>query len=103
MPDQKGKKNFRQKFLAFLNVYYPETHLMKALYSLIFQEQMEGYYTIQNQEALGNYFCLKMISKLAPQKTFQKSIQILEAWKPTKGMKFGLEFFSHALLHMNST
>ena len=33
MPHQKGKKNFRQKFLAFLNVYYPKTHLMKALYS----------------------------------------------------------------------
>ena len=28
------KKFFWQKFLAFLNVYYPKTHLIKALYSL---------------------------------------------------------------------
>ena len=35
MAAQKRKKNFfRQKFLAFLNVYYPQIHLIKALYSL---------------------------------------------------------------------
>ena len=27
------KKNFSQKFLVFLNVYYPKTCLIKALYS----------------------------------------------------------------------
>ena len=32
----------------------------------------------KKQRALGNYFCLKMISKLAPQTIFQKIIQILE-------------------------
>ena len=34
MADQKGKKNFRQKFLTFLNVCYLKIHLIKALYSL---------------------------------------------------------------------
>ena len=33
-----------------------------------------------------------MISKIAPQKFFQKNIQMLEAWKPTEDMKFRLEF-----------
>ena len=33
MGDQKGKKNLAE-ILAFLNVYYPKTHLIKALYSL---------------------------------------------------------------------
>ena len=28
------KKHIWEKFLAFLNVYYPKTHLIKALYSL---------------------------------------------------------------------
>ena len=32
----------------------------------------------------------------------KKTIKILDARKPTKGMKFTLQFFSHALLHMNS-
>ena len=38
-----------------------------------------------------------MISKLAPQKCFQKNTQIVEAWKPTKDMKFRLDFFSTEL------
>ena len=27
-------------------------------------------------------------------------MQILEAWKPTEDLKFRLEFFSHAVLHI---
>ena len=34
MAAQKRKKKIRQKFLAFLNVYYPKTHLIKAFNSL---------------------------------------------------------------------
>ena len=34
MADQKRKKHFQENFLAFLNVYYPKTHLIKTLYSL---------------------------------------------------------------------
>ena len=33
MAAQKCKKKFRQKLFAFLNVYYPKTHQIKALYS----------------------------------------------------------------------
>ena len=33
---------------------------------------------------------------------FPKDTQILEARDATKDMKFRLDFFSHALLHMNS-
>ena len=54
---------------------------------------MEDCYKIKKQGPLGTYFCLKMISKIAPQKIFQKNIQILEAWKPTGDMKFRLDFF----------
>ena len=34
MAAQKCKKHFRRNFLAFLNVYYPQSHLIKALYTL---------------------------------------------------------------------
>ena len=34
MAAQKCKKKFPNKFLAFLNVYYPKTHLIKVLNSL---------------------------------------------------------------------
>ena len=33
MTAQKRKKNFLQKLLTFLNVYYPQTHLIKVLNS----------------------------------------------------------------------
>ena len=49
--------------------------------------------TVRKSRALGNYFCLEMISKVAPHKFFQKNIQILEAWTPIKDMKFRLDFF----------
>ena len=54
---------------------------------------MEDYCKIQKQEALGNYFCLKMIYKLALQQILQENMNILEAWKPTEDMKFGLDIF----------
>ena len=34
MAAQKCNKHFRQKILAFLDVYYFQTHLIKALYTL---------------------------------------------------------------------
>ena len=60
---------------------------------LILPDHMEDYQKTKKQGALRNYFFLKMISKLASQKIFQKNIQILEAWKPNKDIKFRLEFF----------
>ena len=67
MTAQNRKKKFGQKFFAFLNVYYPKPIQSKLSILLILQDQMEDYHKIQKQEALGNYFCLKMIPKLAPQ------------------------------------
>ena len=64
---------------------------------------MEDYCKIQKQEALGNYFCLKMIYKLALQQILQENMNILEAWKPTEDMKFGLDIFFHMLFHITGT
>ena len=80
-----------QKCFAFLNVCYPKTHLIRLSTILIVPYHKNGYYKIKNQETLRDYFCLKMISKLAPQQIFPKNIKILEAWKPTEEMKFRLE------------
>ena len=55
-------------------------------------DQMVDYHKIQKQEILGNFFCLKMISKLAPQKFCQKNLDF-GVWKPNKDMKLGLKFF----------
>ena len=49
---KRKKKNICKKFLAFLNVYYAKTHLIKAL--LILQDQMEHYHKIQKREAFGD-------------------------------------------------
>ena len=67
MVAQKGKKNCQQKFFAFLNTYYPKTHLITSLNSLDSSQLNMKLSKIQKREVLGNYFCLKMISKLALQ------------------------------------
>ena len=96
-----AKKNCR-KYFAFLNACYPKTHLIKSLNSL---DSSRPYGRLRKSKngALGNYFCLKMISKLAPQYIFQKNIQILEAWKPIEDMKFRLDFFCtcHSTYELN--
>ena len=61
------KKIRRQKFFSYLNAYYFKAHLIEALTLLILPEHIEDYKKIEKQDALGNYFCLKMISKLSPQ------------------------------------
>ena len=96
------KKIVCRKYFAFLNACYPKTHLIKSLNSL---DSSRPYGRLRKSKngALGNYFCLKMISKLAPQYIFQKNIQILEAWKPTEDMKFRLDFFCtcHSTYELN--
>ena len=67
MAAQKGKKNFLQKFLAFLNAYYPQNPSNQSSLLLILEDHMEDYSKIQKQGPLGIYFCLKVISKLALQ------------------------------------
>ena len=78
MAAQKCKKSCKQVSFAFLNAYYPKTHLIKALNSL---DSFRPYgKPLENQEegALENYFCLKMICR-ASQKTFVKKIHF---WRP---------------------
>ena len=61
---KKTKK--KQKFLAFLNANYSKTNLIKALNSI--DASRTNGRLVQNpkkKEALGNYFCLKRISKFA--------------------------------------
>ena len=69
MAAQKRKKKFFwQKVFVFLNAYYPKTELIKALNSLVLPDHLEGrLLEIPKTEALGIYFCLKIISKLAPE------------------------------------
>ena len=82
-----------RNFFAFLNASYPKTHLIQCLNSFESSRPYGRLLENKKQGDLRNYFCLKMISKIAPQKFFQKIIQISEAWKQTKDMKFRLEFF----------
>ena len=73
MAAQKCKKNFRQKFFPFLNVYYPKNHLTKALNSLDFS-RLKG--RLSQNPKIGGFrelFLPKIIYKLAPQKFFQKN------------------------------
>ena len=67
--------------------------IIKGLNSIDFARLYGRLYKIQKQEALGNYFCLKMIYKLARQQILQKIMNILEAWKPTEDMKFRIDIF----------
>ena len=90
---KKKKKIVSRKFFAFLNASYPKIHLIKSLKSLDSSRPNGRLLENQKQGPLRNYFCLKIISKIAPQKNFQKNIQVLEAWKPTEDMKFRLEVF----------
>ena len=53
----------------------------------------KGHYKVQNQGALGNYICQKMVSKLAKKYMFPKRIKISEAWKSMEDMKSRFEFF----------
>ena len=93
MAAQKRKKEFRQKFLAFLNVYYLKTHLIKALYSL---DSSRPNGRLSQNSKTGSFrelFLPKNDFKTCFAANFPKNIQILEAWKPTEAIKFGLEVF----------
>ena len=52
------------------------------------------YYISQNPKKEG-FRELFLLFKTCSAVNFPKNMQILEAWKPTKDMKFRLEFFSH--------
>ena len=88
---KKKKKKCQQKFFAFWNAYYPNTHLIKALNSL---DSSSPYgRLLEKQKTGGSRELFLPDFQTSSTKIFQKNIQILEAWKPTKDMKFRLNFF----------
>ena len=93
MAAQKRKKKIRQKFLAFLNVYYPKTHLIKALYSLDSSRPNETLSQIPKTERFRELFLPENDFKTYLAVSFPKKHPDFEAWNPTKDRKFGLEFF----------
>ena len=102
MAPQKRKKTFSAEIFRIFECLLTQNPTNQdSQLSWFFQTIKKSVRKSKNQGALGSYFYLRMIAELAPQKFFQKNIQILEAWKPTRDMKFRLEFFSYALPHMN--
>ena len=78
---------------AFLDAYYPKTHLIKSLNFLDSSRPYER--LIENEKTGGSreLFLLENDIQTSSEKNVPKNIQILEAWKPTKEKKFRLEFF----------
>ena len=78
----------------------PKTHLIKALNSLdsfrIYGKLLEN-----QEEGSRELFLPENDFQTTSTKNFLKIIHFLEAWEPSKDMKFRLEFF-FTLLHMNS-
>ena len=70
--------------------------------SLIFQTILKTIRKSKKQGGSRELFLPENDFKTCSAVNFPKNIQILEAWKPIKDIKFRLEFFSHALLHINS-
>ena len=92
---------FCTSLFALLNAYKPKTKQIKALNSVDFSRSYGR--LSQNPEALENYFCLEIIffQILEPDSKFISS----RFWSPgnqPKTWNLDLNFFSHALLHMNS-
>ena len=81
------------KLFCIFECLLPQKPSIKSRNSLDSSKPHERLLEDQKKDDLRNYFCLKMISKVAPQNLFKKIIQILEAWKPTKDIKFRLKFF----------
>ena len=81
------------KFFCIFECLLPQKPSIKSRNSLDSSKPYERLLENQKKDDLRNYFCLKMISKVAPQNLFKKIIQILETWKPTKDKKFRLKFF----------
>ena len=89
----------KRKFF-FLNIYYHQTHLIKALYTL---DSSRSYGRLLENPKTGasrDIFLPESDLKTSSAVNFLKNIQILEAWKQTKDMKLKLEFFSCALLYL---
>ena len=85
-------------FFAFLNVYKSKTQLIKIHNSLNSSRRYGRLFENKKKERLGNYFCLKMISKFSKKtSTFQRPRNQPKTWNSD----LTWNFFAHALLHMN--
>ena len=95
------KKKCWQKFFAYLNDYEPQAQLIKIHNSLDSSRPYRR--LLENQKTRGSreFFLPENDFQTIFAVNFLKNIQIPEAWKPTGDMKFRLNFFAHALLHMN--
>ena len=93
MAAQKHQKMFLAEMFCILNVYYPKTHLIKALNSL--DSSIPNVRLSQNPKTGGftELFAPENDFKTCSTVNFPKIIQILQAWKPTKDMKFRLGLF----------
>ena len=104
MAAQIRKKNCQQKIFCILECLLSQNPLNRiSQLSWFFQTIWKTVRKYKKQEAIGNYFCLKTISKTAPQKNFQK--KKFKFWRPgnqPKTWNSDLNFFAHGLLHINS-
>ena len=95
-------KKIQQKFFAFLNAYYPKIHLIKAPNSLD-SSLPNGSLSKNLKRRLWGIIPAKNDFESCSAVNFsKKNMQILETWKLTEDMKFKTDFFSHALLYVNS-
>ena len=101
MAAQKHTKNCWQNLFAFLNACKPKSQLIKGLNSFDFSRSFGRLSQNPKTRDFRVLFLQENDLKTCSTVNFPKNIHILEAWKPTKDMKFTCELFSCALLHMN--
>ena len=78
--------------MAFLNVYYPKTHLIKTFYSLDYSKPNGRLSQTPRTGGFRELFLPENDFKTCSATNFANK-QVLDAWKPIKDMKFRLEFF----------
>ena len=87
---------------AFLDAYYPKTHLIKSLNFLDSSRPYER--LIENEKTGGSRELFLPEDDFLNSYTkifFEKSMKILEPWKSPENKKFRLNFFCSSI-HMNS-
>ena len=95
----KKKQTVDRNFFAFLNVYYPKTHLIKALNSLDLSRPNGRLLEDLKTGASRNLFLPEIISKLALQLIFQKKHPDFVGLEMNKDMKLRREFFFHMFFY----
>ena len=99
MTTAQKQKKFSRKLFAFLNAFYPKTHLIQSLNS--FDSSRTYGRLLENQKTRGSkaLFLPKNDFQNSSTKTFRKKHPDFgsRAWKPIEDMKFRL--FAHAHMH----